>query len=217
MPTPAKGYRLADGTRVPGVTTVLNNLGWKTEGLKHWAWQMGMDGLSLRDTTQKAADIGTIAHEMVDCAIHGLAFDEKAHDPTLVPDARVAFSAYESWARLVRLEVVETEVHLVSEGHRFGGTPDCIARVDGKISLFDWKTSNAVYPDYVCQIAAYWHLWNECRTDTQLEHGAHLVRFGKDGSFAHHWIAPKKLELGWQAFLHARALHDMRKPLEDAA
>jgi len=217
MPTPAKGYRLADGTRVPGVTTVLNNLGWKTEGLKHWAWQMGMDGLSLRDTTQKAADIGTIAHDMVDCAIHDRPFDPSQFDPALLDEARVAFEAYTSWASSYDLAVVETEVHLVSETWRFGGTPDCVAMVKGKLYLFDWKTSNAVYPDYICQLAAYWQLWNECRVNQHLEPGAHLVRFGKDGSFAHHWIAPAKLDLGWEAFLAARKLHDLRKPLENAA
>ncbi len=38
-------YRTADGTQVPGVTTVLgSSLGWKTPGLIHWAWKLGTEG-----------------------------------------------------------------------------------------------------------------------------------------------------------------------------
>ncbi len=56
-------------------------------------------------------------------------------------------------------DVVAQEIHLVSEKWKFGGTPDAILRVDGKLVLADWKTSQRHLPRHVLlQLAAYRHL-----------------------------------------------------------
>ena len=54
MPTPRQGYRLADGTKVPGVTTVISQLGWNKNQLLWWAWSEGQAGRDFRDTSGKA-------------------------------------------------------------------------------------------------------------------------------------------------------------------
>ena len=71
MPTPRAGYRLADGTKVPGVTTILGR--WKDSGgLLQWAFKQGQSGArTLYEERDKAADIGTLAHAMVEHRLTG--------------------------------------------------------------------------------------------------------------------------------------------------
>lgn len=41
MPRPSGGYKLANGQRVPGVTTILDQWGAKARGLYYWNWEQG--------------------------------------------------------------------------------------------------------------------------------------------------------------------------------
>ena len=70
MPTPREGYYAADGKRVPGVTTVIGRFK-DSGGLIHWAWNEGKEGRDYRDTSGKAADIGTLAHAFVEAKLMG--------------------------------------------------------------------------------------------------------------------------------------------------
>ena len=61
MSRPKGGYKLADGTKVPGVTTVIGKL--KDAGpLMYWAWQQGVEGKDFRETRDAAASAGTVVH-----------------------------------------------------------------------------------------------------------------------------------------------------------
>jgi hypothetical protein len=71
MPSPPKGYYLKDGkTRVPGVTTIIGKFK-ESGGLVHWAWDLGMQGIDYRKARDDAANVGTIAHGMVEQWIKG--------------------------------------------------------------------------------------------------------------------------------------------------
>lgn len=217
MPTPREGYFTADGTRVPGVTTVIGQIGWNKGQLMWWAWNEGKEGRNFRDTSQKAADVGTIAHAMVEAELHGEPFDPSPFDPSLVPLALPSLEAFKKWADQVELKVVATEQQLVSEDYGFGGTPDAIGVVSGDLHLLDFKTSKAVYADYLLQLAAYKRLWNENRPERLLADGAFLLRIGKDGGFAYHFYTQQTLDRAWDAFVHALGLYRLHKVLKDAA
>ena len=71
MPTPRKGYYLADGTtRVPSVTTITGRFK-DSGGLIYWAWQQGVDGKDFREERDKAAEAGSLSHAMVEADIKG--------------------------------------------------------------------------------------------------------------------------------------------------
>lgn len=219
MPTPKKGYFLADGTQVPGTTTVLGR--FKESGpLIRWAWNEGKAGRELYEKRDQAADIGTAAHAMVEARIRGL--DPEACEELSGLDdegkakARNAFEMYEEWASMSRLEIVDQEMQLVSEKYRFGGTPDAIGRIRGELCLVDWKTSNGVYADYLLQLAAYRLLWEENHPDRLLTGGFHLCRFSKDhGDFAHHYY--RELDSAREMFIHLRAAYDFDRELKKRA
>jgi len=213
MATPKQGYRVADGARVPSVTTIISR--FKDSGaLMKWAYTTGREhgfiegrgGIaptSLYEVSGKAADIGTAAHSMVEASIKGehpeMAQDYINLSPEYREKAMNAFSMYKEWASQSNLVIVEQEMYLVSEKYRFGGTPDAIGEIGGKLCLVDWKTSNGVYSDYLLQLAAYRVLWDENNPDRTLTGGSHLCRFAKEfGDFAHHYY--DKLDDAWTMF-----------------
>lgn len=215
MPTAKGGYYLKDGTRVPSVTTILGRFK-EAGGLIHWAWQLGIDGKDYREERDKAADSGTLAHAAVESWIHGtpehlIAFGES----DVAQKAKTCFAAFLEWARQSQLKVTRTEVSLVSERYRFGGTLDAIM-VCNRRSVGDWKSSNGIYLEYLAQIAAYGILWEENFPEEPIDGGYHLLRFDKEyGDFHHHYW--NELAAGQRYFLHLVRAYEEQKELKKRA
>lgn len=210
MGTPKQGYFLADGSKVPGTTTIINKFK-ESGGLIHWAWNLGMEGKDYRKVRDDAADAGTLAHELVERWIKKEPLSIEGPEE-IVTKAKNAFGIFHEWAAQTRLEVTESEVQLISEKHRFGGTLDAML-VNGKRSLGDWKTSNSVYPEYLYQLAAYGILWEENFPDKPIEGGYHLMRFAKEfPDFGHYFFA--ELEDAKEGFLLMRRLYDIKSTLD---
>lgn len=209
MPTPKLGYKTKDGLRVPGVTTVIGRYK-DSGGLLQWAFKQGQSGaLNLYDERDKAGDIGTLAHEMADEFICG-------RDPMLVldkcteeqkPKVLQAYQMFREWFDQQRCEVISAEKPLVSELHRYGGTPDAVLRLpDGRLAMGDWKTSNGIYRDYLIQVAAYTILWEE-NGNEPITGGYHICRFSKEfPDFEHRYYG--ELEGAKELFLMLRKAYD---------
>ena len=176
MATLKGGYHLGAGTRVPSVTTVLSR--FKDSGaLIRWAFNCGRDGIDMNAVKERAADAGTLAHQWIDDHIHGRELAASTLDEEQTAQARNAFGQFLLWRERYKLEIHETELPLISEIHGFGGTFDAVT-VDGKPAILDWKTSNAIYSDYLVQCAAYALLWEENR-DQPIDE-VHILRVSKD-------------------------------------
>ncbi len=223
---PTQPYKV-DGKRVPGVTTIIGRFK-DSGGLIYWAGKQGervergeID--HIYDTRDEAASLGTLVHEMVEAHIDGVEFyfpGEKQGDDRQqinVEDKEkvwAAYGAYFEWQKNCGMEFVAQEIPLVSEQYLFGGCPDAIARINDKLCLIDWKTSGGVYPDYLIQLAAYKHLWEEAGNEP-IE-GFHLCRFDKEyGDFAHHYYP--ELDDAWLQFLLFREAYDIDKRLKKRA
>jgi hypothetical protein len=216
MARPKTGYKNAAGKRVCGTTTIIGRFK-ESGGLIHWAWDLGMQGINYRDVRDKAADSGTLAHDMIEAHLRGEEFTpDGAVDETTFVNARKGFDAFMEWSEQTKLEVVDTEMVLVSEEYQYGGTPDAIGYCAGKLALLDWKTSNRIYQDYLIQIAAYRQLWHENHPEDQLE-TFHLLRFGKEyGEFSHHSFPVALVDKAWHAFVLMREMYDLDKDLKRA-
>jgi len=188
-------YFLKDGTRVPSVTTIIGRFK-EADLLIKWAYNRGKNGLELYESRDKAAELGSIVHEMVEYFIRN-------EDPYVLLDGlnetdklqvKSSFNAFREWFVINDFQIIVQEKSLVSEKYHFGGTLDAIA-IDkmGRTILLDWKTSDGVYRDYLIQLAAYRLLWNENFPDNQLTGGNHLCRFAKSyGDFVHHFYPDLK-------------------------
>jgi len=211
---PTTEYRLEDGTRVPGTTTIIGRFK-PSGGLIHWAWKLGMDGKDYREVRDSAADVGTLAHEMMELHIKGFPITQVKTDGFTEEQVGLAsegYGAFVEWWDATKITVQETETHLVSEKHRFGGTPDAIGMQGDVLCLLDWKTSRRTYSDFLVQVAAYRELSRENGRDVRK---CHLLRVGKeDGSFHHHYWPEQVLDRAWSVFRHMRWLYDELKVLE---
>lgn len=215
---PRRGYKLASGQKVPGTTTIVGRFK-ESGGLIRWAYKRGLDGLELYESRDKAADLGTHVHDAIETQIHGgegLAYLRNLDLSEVdLASCEEAFGAFEEWHAGQRLELIATEVAMVSEEHRFGGTLDAVAVIAGKLCLLDWKTSNGVYRDYITQLGAYAILWSEVRK--QRFEGAHLLRVSKkSGAFAHHFWPQSVLAKGARLFLRLRDAYELDYQLKEA-
>lgn len=223
MPTPKGGYHTEDKERAPGTTGIIGRFkdsgaliqwGYKTGREHERLAQQGKDAPTrLYQVTEEAADIGTMAHDLVEKFLHGEPMEVEG-DPERVKKAHKAFGAFDRWFQQSSIQITETEMQLVSEQYRYGGTPDAIGVIDNLPVLLDWKTSKRVYPDHLIQLAAYGHLLKECRGIDVQEY--HLLRFDKTtGDFAHHSYTDLTNE--WEAFKLMRRLYDLDKLIKERA
>jgi hypothetical protein len=151
---------MKDGTQVPGASTICK-VGDDQSNLITWAWNLGNKGQDFRKVSDKAADIGTVCHFLIECHFHNWQPDLSEYSPATL-SARTLPSATSSVVGRGGLHRLEPEVQLVSEQYLFGGTIDAPS-VDkhGKIVLLDWKTSNGIYLRKNCNSPRYEQLWNE--------------------------------------------------------
>ena len=133
-------YRLADDTLVPGITTITGML--DKPGLAIAANRLGLQGIDSGIHWKGLAAIGTLAHKLIE---HRL----KLTDPTTdlrdftaneIESARKSEAKFNQWVAQRQFEFLDSEFQLVSERHRYGGTGDCFARVNGKLTYVDFKT-----------------------------------------------------------------------------
>lgn len=228
MATPKKGYWLGK-QRLPGTTTVIGRFK-ESGGLLQWAFKQGQNGAAhLYEEAEKAADIGTAAHSMIEWHINGHdpadALAESGLSEEGMEKAQNAFDQYLKWERQTGLKLHSKyqEIQLVHPELLYGGTPDAIGEIDGQITLLDWKTSNGVYQDYIIQLAAYTDLIeNGVRMDTgeslglKVTGGAHLLRISKEfPDFEHRYFGD--LEEAWEQFKLFRRAYDIDKTLKKRA
>lgn len=217
MARPAQGYRNAAGDRIPGTTTVIGRFK-DSGGLLHWAFKQGQSGAAtLYEERDRAAEAGTLAHDMIEARILGKPFvPPNLIDPSIMGKAQNAYTQFLEWKEQTRIEIVATEQVYVSEKHQFGGTVDAIGRdIKGRIVLLDWKTSNSIYTDMLIQLAAYALLLAENKPEWTPQ-GFHLLRVAKESAdFAHHFYG--ELEQAKRSFLLMRELYDLDKDLKKRA
>lgn len=181
-------YILKDGTQVPGASTIAK-IGDDGSSLIHWAWDLGNRGIDYRKMRDQAADIGTIAHFLIECFLHNHEADLSEFSAADIERATTAYNNFRQWWDDEGLTILEPEVQLVSEQWLFGGTIDAPSiDKDGKIVLLDWKTSKGIWPSHKFQLAAYEKLWNENRPDQKVQRRG-VVRIGKDRA--------DDFEVGW--------------------
>ncbi len=199
---PHQKYYLSDGTQVPGGSTICK-IGDDAGALIHWAWDLGRQGLDYRKERDKAADIGTIAHFLIECFLNNQVADLEDYDQADIEKALVCYNKFVDWWDEQSLEKVVTEVQLVNQPYKYGGTIDLISKKEnGDHVLLDFKTSKAISPSYWRQCAGYAALWDQNhdhKADLRIKDHC-IVRIGKkdEGDFEVVW----KTDLGkeWIVF-----------------
>ena len=168
-------YKLADGTRVPGATTITGLL--NKPYLVRWANQLGLDGVDSSMYVDEAAKAGTLAHALILQHLTGEKVDLTQFTAQQIDLAENSILSFFEWEKTHKIEPVWCEHPMVSEKMRYGGTLDCLAYVNGEPELIDFKTGKAVYEEYFVQTAAYRKLLEESGIEVRR---IRILRIGRD-------------------------------------
>lgn len=210
-----KPYKLKSKKVVPSVTTIIGRFK-SPEPLLYWANKIGREGLTLDEGRTPPMKAGTLAHRYIEAHTREGTKPEDLHhterERELSPLAMQAYANFLRWQLLTRIEFTHSEVKLVSEEHKFGGTLDAIATINGKKCIVDFKTG-PIYSDHIVQVAAYALLWNENNPDDPVGDEIHILSLKRDtADFAHAMFTDFSKET--EIFLKMRELYELIKLTE---
>lgn len=180
--------------------------------------------------SDRGKDIGTMVHSFVEGFLVG-EFQELSEElvTAAYPDMEdeykkatvKAVNGFVSWwDSLEDKEVLGVENMIYSREHKFSGTYDLKAKINGKVYMLDVKTTNAspsaplgIYPEYFMQLGGY--MTADSEESGQVFDDCGIINVGKDGKVR---IATA-LDLGItvqeckEAFIHAVTFHDWLQKL----
>jgi hypothetical protein len=179
------------------------------------------EGKSHRDVSGAAADTGTYAHDLIDEVATGVPMSNPSDYDHLTSAQREqganCLESFKRWQDGYGVEILETELPLVSEVYQFGGRIDAVGRTKtGALIIPDWKTSNGIYGDYLCQLGAYCILLDEYADDLfgKVEE-LHILRISKDvASFEHRSWTKAAFQPAIDMFLTLRTAFDQDKAVK---
>lgn len=215
-------YKNAAGKVVPGTTTIIgSNLGWNKYILMNWIKKMMREGKDPDKIRDAAADVGTLAHALIEEYITETAphldvvpVERDLFSPAHMKLATNAFEAFLDWAKVWKIDFVSGEVlseeRLVSEWYQYGGTIDFVAPMMGELTMIDFKSANGLYLDHQIQLAAYKNLEEEVNSRAL---PTHLLQLGKDEPTFHHHPFPD-LSKEWEVFKRLREIHALHLELK---
>lgn len=202
-------YRLKDGMAVPGVTTILSVL--NKPALVPWANKLGLQGIDSSKYVDEKAAIGTLAHQMIADYLRGWETDTSEYSKVQIDQAENAVLSFFEWEKNHHIEPVLVEEPLVSEQYKFGGTVDCLGKINGSLCLLDFKTSSGIFPEMMVQIAAYGQLLYEqdCVIDKAI-----ILRIGRTNDEGFEERLVNELDKRWQIFLHCLEIYRLQKEVK---
>jgi len=202
-------YELANGERVPSVTTVLSIL--NKPALLDWAWRLGTEGIDYKAVRDTAADVGSLAHYLILCHLKGIEPDLSEYSQQVIDHAETCLIKFWDWEKEHTLKPVLIETPLVSEAYHFGGTPDWFGTIDATEEILDFKTGKAIYAEFFYQLAGYNQLLQEA---SHVSKRARILRIGRDENEGFEERVVAGLAKQWAVFLNCLNIYNLQKEIK---
>lgn len=157
-----------DGKRIPRVTEILSAM-LHEDSLLSWSNGLGWKRISYRAFMKEAAEKGTYSHLAIEKYLRNGFVDlneMKIPSNIIFETVRSTMDGFMEWWKILHKNHKSIEVVFLEETllHKyFGGTCDCLLKVDDKYWLIDFKTSNHMSYNYALQLAAYRFLLRELK------------------------------------------------------
>ena len=125
-----------------------------------WAFATGniRKNASLYGKRDKAAEIGTVAHEILHYRERGLEIDNSNIQEDVWKLALVCVESHDKWFEGQNIKTILFEKDFVSEEHLYGGTLDKLAEINNELTVIDYKTGKDLYETNFIQLIAYINL-----------------------------------------------------------
>lgn len=207
-------YTLEDGTIVPSTTEITNLLGGdKLDNIGAWQRNLMKKGLDPERMLTYYADLGTYAHALVEEYINKKignegfkAIDPREYSQEIIDNAQNGLKSFIQWEEKHEVSYDFSEIQIVSEKYKYGGTIDIGAVVDGFPMLIDLKTSSSIYDTHRIQIAAYWNMYKE---NFDEDRKTAILRIGKTRvEHLFHELHEEDLKRDFNTFWHLRHIYD---------
>jgi hypothetical protein len=195
-------YYLIKGKKYARVTRI-NSIIDKPE-LRNWYAKTGPE--KSKEILKKRAGFGSTTHKLIEVILSGETISRENYDNYQLE----SIDEFHKWVKEHDLTVQALEQHLWSEEYKYAGTCDCIAMVDGKLMILDWKTSKGIYDEYFLQMAAYVNAFEELTGIKVWGIGILHIRDGE-----HNFVTKthqEMMETYFPVFLHAKALYEWKYP-----
>jgi hypothetical protein len=151
---------------------------------------------------KKAGDIGSQAHAWIEHSIKAQLMHKVGPCPIISPAAHLAVAGFERWRdSLVSFKPILCEQAVWSDTYKVAGTMDLFAEIDDgsgpRLTVPDWKTGKAVYPEAKLQNTFYRHMVREMGLASGPISGLilRLPKTENDPEFEAHWIEEPEEEL----------------------
>ena len=156
---------------LPSVTTIISAI-VRNPALEAWKSRTP----NWKEVSENATNIGTWTHRAVDAYLK--------EDSTNFIEAfkrggeriEKPFYSFYEWMSNRDFEYIDSELGVWSE-KGYAGTADLLGTIDDRLYLIDLKTSKRIYPDYLMQVSAYTHAFEE-RTSKKID-GLAILRLDK--------------------------------------
>jgi hypothetical protein len=206
-------YKLRDGTRVPGTTTITGVM--DKPALVKWANGLGLQGLEVGKYVDELALIGTLAHYMIECHCTGEKPNLDDYSKNQIALAENSYLKWMMWQDQVGFVPEHNELILVSEVWRFGGTIDIIGRLTkrgNKRVLVDIKTCKGIYGEHKTQVAGGYKILADEHVDSiGLIDEVLITRVGRNGEegFEEITVSSEESAVHQERFKICRKLYDI--------
>lgn len=201
-------YKNSNGDRVPGVTTILGVM--DKPALVKWANNLGLQGIDSAKYVDGLARIGTLAHYIIECYLKKQDVDYSDYTENEITAAENSVLKFFRWLESNNFEVIASELQLVSDKYNYGGTIDCICKLNGKVTLLDFKTCKGCYSEHHTQAVAYKLLAEEF--DYKID-DIRILRIGRDDDEGFEEITVGKIDAHERRFHICRELYEVNKEL----
>jgi len=152
-----------------------------------------------KEKKEQAANIGSKVHH----AIQKFLVAKDGEQVEVDEDIKKPFYAFLDWFESNKVEPIPEFIeYTVWSEEGYAGTEDLVAYVNGKLYLIDFKTSKAIYPEMVMQIAAYFYAFKERVPFLEPEVGG-ILRLDKETGFPEfNEYEVAELEINQKKFLY---------------
>jgi hypothetical protein len=185
-------------------TPKMSKLGWLTT----LATRLGKTKANQKELA-KASEIGSQAHAWIENYIKAQLMHDVGPYSVISPQAMLAVGAWERWKNSVNFKPLLCEQAVWSHEHKYAGTMDLLAEINGRPTLIDWKTGKKVYEEAKLQNAAYRVAMVEMGVLPNLyECDGMIVRLPKVDTDPEFQVVPVTEDVGnlFEVFLHVKHL-----------
>jgi len=200
-------YKNKLGENVVGTTTVIGIL--DKPSLLNWVAKITKEGHDWQRYRDAMGDSGTLTHLRILHYLKGTKPDLAEYSPATLKLSDNSMLSFHEWEKSHKLEPILLESILVSDKYNFGGTPDYIGLVNGRLEILDFKTGG-LYLSVVLQLAAYRQLAHEKGYKVEYCRGLSIPR--TDGeSFREELYT--KFDDEFETFKHCLSIYNLLKKM----